>query len=62
MSDQWTFGELYGFEEELLTFIPQPVIAVIIAQERLKDIDNSPKKLIYNDKLFTSNSVLQRIY
>ena len=43
MSDQWTFGELYGFEEELLTFIPQPVIAVIIAQERLKDIDENDK-------------------
>ena len=22
MSDQWTFGEIYGFEEELLSFIP----------------------------------------
>ena len=33
---RWTFGEVYGFEEDLLGFIPQPVIAVIVNAEFLK--------------------------
>lgn len=30
MSPAWTFAELYGFEEDLLCFIPRPVCAVIL--------------------------------
>ena len=33
---KWTFGEIYGFEEDLLAFIPTPCIAVIINAEFLK--------------------------
>eukprot|EP00354_Favella_ehrenbergii_P011262 CAMPEP_0170455272 /NCGR_PEP_ID=MMETSP0123-20130129/3292_1 /TAXON_ID=182087 /ORGANISM="Favella ehrenbergii, Strain Fehren 1" /LENGTH=121 /DNA_ID=CAMNT_0010718355 /DNA_START=36 /DNA_END=401 /DNA_ORIENTATION=- len=33
---RWTFGEIYGFEEDLLAFIPQPCLAVIINAEFLK--------------------------
>ena len=36
MPAKWTFGEIYGFEEDLLGFIPQPCIAVIINAEFLK--------------------------
>ena len=36
LPEQWAFSELYGFEEDLLAMIPQPVIAVIIAAQRLK--------------------------
>ena len=32
----WTFGEIYGFDEDLLAFVPQPVIAVIVNAEFLK--------------------------
>ena len=32
----WAFGEVFGFDEELLAFIPQPVVGVIANVERLK--------------------------
>lgn len=51
MSDKWGFGELFGFEEELLTFIPQPVVGVIIAQERLKDVEEQEKGSEQNNQL-----------
>ena len=36
----WSFGEIYGFEEDLLGFIPTPVLAVIINAEILnKPVD-----------------------
>ena len=35
MSEQWGFSELYGFDEDLLGFVPQPVLAVIVNFERL---------------------------
>jgi ubiquitin carboxyl-terminal hydrolase L3 len=31
----WTFNEIYGFDEDLLGFIPTPVLAVICNLERL---------------------------
>jgi len=31
----WGFSELYGFDEDLLAFVPQPVVAVILNSERL---------------------------
>lgn len=37
MSDQWAIGEVFGFDEDLLAFLPQPVIAVIVAIQRNKD-------------------------
>lgn len=33
---QWAFGEVFGFDEDLLAFLPQPVIAVVANVERLK--------------------------
>ena len=42
LPDNWTFGEIYGFEEDLLAFIPQPVAAVIINAEILnKQVDRA---------------------
>ena len=35
MSGQFGFGELYGFDEEMLAMVPQPVYAVILNAERL---------------------------
>ena len=32
----WAVGEVFGFDEELLAFLPQPVIGVIVNIERLK--------------------------
>ena len=40
LPEQWAFSELYGFEEDLLAMIPQPVIAVIIAAQRLKKTED----------------------
>eukprot|EP00352_Strombidinopsis_acuminata_P006259 CAMPEP_0176378178 /NCGR_PEP_ID=MMETSP0126-20121128/29419_1 /TAXON_ID=141414 ORGANISM="Strombidinopsis acuminatum, Strain SPMC142" /NCGR_SAMPLE_ID=MMETSP0126 /ASSEMBLY_ACC=CAM_ASM_000229 /LENGTH=230 /DNA_ID=CAMNT_0017740337 /DNA_START=37 /DNA_END=729 /DNA_ORIENTATION=+ len=40
---EWTFGEIYGFEEDLLAFIPRPVLAVIINAERLKKTEDKQK-------------------
>jgi hypothetical protein len=37
MSKDWAIGEVFGFDEELLAFLPQPVIAVIVAIQRVKD-------------------------
>lgn len=36
LSDKWAIGEVFGFDEELLAFLPQPVHAVIVNYERLK--------------------------
>ena len=36
LPEKWTFGEIYGFEEDLLSFVPQPCLAVIINAEFLK--------------------------
>jgi ubiquitin carboxyl-terminal hydrolase L3 len=35
LPDGWGFGEIYGFEEELLGMVPTPVIAVICNMEIL---------------------------
>ena len=42
LSDKWAIGEVFGFDEELLAFLPQPINGVIVAIERLKreeDVD-----------------------
>lgn len=36
MSSKWGIGEVYGFDEDLLAFLPQPVIGVILNVEILK--------------------------
>jgi len=36
MSSDWTVGEVLGLDEDLLALVPQPVVAVIVAVERLK--------------------------
>ena len=40
---KWTFGEIYGFEEDLLAFVPQPVLAVIVNAEFLKKTEDRQK-------------------
>ena len=37
MSEEWAIGEVFGFDEDLLAFLPQPVIGVIVAIQRVKD-------------------------
>lgn len=36
LSDKFAIGEVFGFDEELLAFLPQPVHAVIVNFHRLK--------------------------
>ena len=43
MSNQWAIGEVFGFDEELLAFLPQPVIAIIVNIERLKKEEDKDK-------------------
>ena len=40
MSKEWGFGEVFGFDEDLLAFLPQPVLGVIANVERLKKSDD----------------------
>ena len=40
LPEQWAFSEIYGFEEDLLAMIAQPVLAVIINAERLKKAED----------------------
>ena len=40
---EWTFGEIYGFDEDLLAFIPTPCLAVIINAELLKKAEDRQK-------------------
>ncbi len=35
MSNAWAIGEVFGFEEDLLAFLPQPIVSVIVAIERI---------------------------
>lgn len=44
LSEQWGFSELYGFDEDLLSFVPQPVLAVIVNFERLGNNNNQETK------------------
>jgi len=39
----WGFSELFGFDEELLQFIPTPVLAVVVNMERLKKEEDKEK-------------------
>jgi len=43
MSEEWTIGEVYGFDEELLAFLPQPILGVIVAYEGLKNHEENEK-------------------
>lgn len=43
LPSKWTFGELYGFEEDLLGFVPQPCLAVIVNAERLKKAEDKER-------------------
>ena len=31
LANTWAIGEVFGFDEELLAFLPQPILAVIVA-------------------------------
>eukprot|EP00929_Paragymnodinium_shiwhaense_P115316 TRINITY_DN84080_c0_g1_i1.p1 TRINITY_DN84080_c0_g1~~TRINITY_DN84080_c0_g1_i1.p1 ORF type:complete len:245 (+),score=74.94 TRINITY_DN84080_c0_g1_i1:35-769(+) len=39
----WGFGEVFGFDEELLAFIPQPVLGVVVNMERLKKAEDKER-------------------
>ena len=43
LPSNWSFGELYGFEEDLLGFVPQPCLAVIVNAERLKKSEDKER-------------------
>ena len=43
MSKDWAIGEVFGFDEELLAFLPQPIIGVIVNMERLKKAEDVAK-------------------
>jgi ubiquitin carboxyl-terminal hydrolase L3 len=43
MSDKWGIGEVYGFDEDLLAFLPQPVIGVILNVEILKRAEDKAR-------------------
>ena len=40
LQEAWGFGEIFGFEEDLLAFVPQPCLAVIVNAEFLKKADD----------------------
>ena len=40
LANTWAIGEVFGFDEELLAFLPQPILAVIVAIQRLKKEDD----------------------
>lgn len=40
MSNQWSIGEVFGFDEELLGLLPQPILGVIVTVENLKRSDD----------------------
>merc|ERR1712070_22288 len=40
---EWAVGEVFGFDEELLAFLPQPIIGVIVNIERLKKEEDKDK-------------------
>lgn len=41
LPESWGFSELFGFDEDLLAFVPQPVVAVIVNYERLSKKEDS---------------------
>ncbi len=41
LSKDWVIGEVFGFDEDLLSIIPQPVLGVIVALHRLKPVDEA---------------------
>ena len=43
MSRDYSIGEVFGFDEELLAFLPQPIHAIIVNVERLKKEDDKQK-------------------
>ena len=43
LSPEWAFSELYGFEEEMLGFVPQPVMALILNAEYRKKRAERPQ-------------------
>ena len=43
LPNTWAFGEVFGFDEDLLAFLPQPVTAVIVNAEFLKKAEDRVK-------------------
>ena len=39
LSDKWGIGEVFGFDEDLLAFLPQPILSTILCYEGLKKTD-----------------------
>jgi len=53
LSPNYEIGEVFGFDEELLAFIPQPIYGIIVALERLPK-----KKKTKEEKINNDNSVI----
>mmetsp|Transcript_47797 Transcript_47797/g.70746 ORF Transcript_47797/g.70746 Transcript_47797/m.70746 type:complete len:233 (+) Transcript_47797:115-813(+) len=43
LSPAFAIGEVFGFDEELLAFLPQPIYGTIVALDRLKKEDDKSK-------------------
>jgi ubiquitin carboxyl-terminal hydrolase L3 len=43
MSSSWAFGEVFGFDEELLAFLPSPIMAVIANVERIEKLGDKSR-------------------
>ena len=51
LPEQWGFSELFGFDEDLLGFVPQPVLAVIVNYERLKKAEDQERGMSDNTQV-----------
>ncbi len=52
LPEQWAISEVYGFEEDLLAMVPQPVLSVIINSERLKKEEDKQRGDPNNEAVF----------
>ena len=41
LTKDWAIGEVFGFDEELLEFLPQPILGIIVALSGTGKVDNS---------------------
>jgi ubiquitin carboxyl-terminal hydrolase L3 len=51
MSPEWGVGEVFGFDEDLLAFLPQPIIGVIVAIERTEKAEDRARGSVDNNSI-----------